>query len=91
MNNFSNIDISTALQKVPHLKTLKCSNTLKKFISNLLTICLSVFDYLVGLTLKRLNLDVTLMHCKNITETELAQSLKHLLLLLPNNNSNNNR
>ena len=61
----------------------KWSNTLKQFISNLLMICLSVFDHFVGLALKGLIFNVTLMHCKNITETELIWPLKHLLLLLP--------
>ena len=32
----------------------KCLNTLKQFLGNLLTNCLSVFDHLVGLALKGL-------------------------------------
>ena len=32
----------------------KSSNTLKQFVDNLLTICLSVFDHFVGLALERL-------------------------------------
>ena len=33
---------------------IKCSNTLKQFVSNLLTNCLSVFDHFVILALKGL-------------------------------------
>ena len=36
-------------------KITKCSNTLKQFVGNLPTNCLSVFDHFVGLALKGLN------------------------------------
>ena len=35
---------------------IKWSDTLKQFVSNLPTICFSVFDHFVGLALKGLNL-----------------------------------
>ena len=37
-------------------KITKWSNTLKLFVGNLPTICLSVFDHFVGLAFKGLNL-----------------------------------
>ena len=39
----------------------KWSNTLKQFVGNLPTNCLSVFDHFVGLALKRLRLTVSLI------------------------------
>ena len=52
------------LQTIRHLSTIfnplrakitKWSNTLKQFVGNLPTNCLSVFDHFVGLALKGLN------------------------------------
>ena len=47
----------------------KWSNTLKKFVGNLPTNCLSVFDHFVGLALK------TLMTITNTAKIELCNGL----------------
>ena len=54
---------------------IKWSNTLKQFVGNLPTNCLSVFDHFVGLALKGLRSDVVTklwQRCDNVTNFEVA-------------------
>ena len=54
----------------------KWSNTLKQFVGNLPTNCLSVFDQFVGLALKVLNMDI--LDNRNITSKYLRRKGVHL-------------
>ena len=58
-------------------KPTKWSDTLKQFVGNLPTNCLSVFDHFVGLTLKELMTKRSDSFCKNSLIIDVYQGFKY--------------
>ena len=54
---------------------IKRSNTLKKFVGNFLTSCLSVFDHFLGLALQEL---IIIWFCKEIANCQFTESKTYL-------------